>query len=174
MSWSNCGPFPLLVSLSPSLPHFDFVLTGSSRFKCPARYCTPARARSRCPLRRLSRRRRRRLRRARYSLSHSADGVSSALAEGPISMSNCIITTAVNMYYAVARRREEEAAVVVGQLQSMGCRAERSGGSRALVCMSHSSIPPPSTLSSPLLRSPSLSAFSFSPLSNATAWSASD
>ena len=100
MSWSNCGPFPLLVSLP--LPHFDFVLTGSSRFKCPARYCTRARARSRCPLRRLSRRRRRRLRRARYSLSHSADGVSSALAEGPISMSNCIITTAVNMYYAAA------------------------------------------------------------------------
>ena len=69
-------------------------------------------------------------------------------------MSNCIITTAVNMYYATAAAAAATA-VVVGQLQSVGFRASTEEQSPCLYVTQFNS----SSFAS-LLRSPSLGAFS--------------
>ena len=68
-------------------------------------------------------------------------------------MSNCIITTAVNMYYYATAAAAT--AVVVGQLQSVGFRASTEEQSPCLYVTQFNS----SSFAS-LLRSPSLGAFS--------------
>ena len=75
MSWSNCGPFPLLVSL-PLPPSLTSISCSQA---VPGLNAPRGIVRARRPLRRLSRRRRRG---ARYSLSHSADTVSERARRG--------------------------------------------------------------------------------------------